>query len=138
MMLKIYKEKYIKGSQFMRSKDRTIIEVDQFIEKLPNEIQEITVALREILLNASPEIIEEYKWSMPNYSYKGLVCYLQTAKKHVKLGFHKGSQLQEGAGKNLLEGTGKTMRYITLKSMENLQPEVFTTLILAAMELNEG
>lgn len=120
----------------MNSKDRTLLEVDQFIEKLPDEIQEMTAALREILLNASPEIVEEYKWSMPNYSCKGLVCYLQTAKKHVKLGFHKGNQLQEGAGKDWLEGTGKTMRYITLKKKEDLQPEVFTALILAAMELN--
>ncbi|HWL11808.1 MAG TPA: DUF1801 domain-containing protein [Ureibacillus sp.] len=122
----------------MSSKNRTIKDVDQFIGKLPDEIQEMTAALREILLNASPEIVEEYKWSMPNYSYKGLVCYLQTAKKHVKLGFHKGNLLQEGAGKDLLEGTGKTMRYITLKKKEDLQPEVFTTLIVAAMELNEA
>ena len=121
----------------MSNENRKIVEVDQFIEGLPVEIQEITLALRNILLDASEEMMEEYKWSMPNYSYKGLVCYLQTAKKHVKLGFHKGSLLQEGAGKGLLEGTGKTMRYITLKKMEDLQPEVFTRLILSAMELNE-
>ena len=121
----------------MNNENRKIVEVDQFIEGLPKEIKEITLALRSILLDASEEIVEEYKWSMPNYSYKGLVCYLQTAKKHVKLGFHKGNQLQEGAGKDLLEGTGKTMRYITLKKMEDLQPEIFTRLILSAMELNE-
>ncbi|QCR31249.1 DUF1801 domain-containing protein [Lysinibacillus sp. SGAir0095] len=120
----------------MNVENRKIVEVDQFLETLPEEIQEITVALRNIILDASQEIVEEYKWSMPNYSYNGLVCYLQTAKKHVKLGFHKGNQLQEGAGKELLEGAGKTMRYITLKKLEDLQPAVFTSLILAAMELN--
>ena len=122
----------------MNIKERTIIEVNRFIENLPEEIQEITVELRKIILEASPELIEEYKWSMPNYSYNGLVCYLQTAKKHVKLGFHKGNQLQEGPGKDILEGTGKTMKYITLKKKEDIQPEVFTKLILAAIELNEG
>ncbi|MDN4491938.1 DUF1801 domain-containing protein [Ureibacillus aquaedulcis] len=121
----------------MSNENRTIIEVDQFIEGLPEEIQEITSMLRKIILEASREIVEEYKWSMPNYSYKGLVCYLQTAKEHVKLGFHKGNQLQEGVGKDFLEGTGKTMKYITLKKKEDIKPEVFTTLILAAMELNE-
>ncbi|MFC7686522.1 DUF1801 domain-containing protein [Ureibacillus sp. GCM10028918] len=121
----------------MSNEDRTIVEVDQFIENLPEEIREITVVLRKIILEASQEIVEEYKWSMPNYSYKGLVCYLQTAKKHVKLGFHKGNQLQDGVGKDILEGTGKTMRYITLKKKEDLNPAVFTTLILAAMEMNE-
>lgn len=121
----------------MSNEDRTVVEVDQFIDNLPEEIQELTLELRKIILDASQEIVEEYKWSMPNYSYKGLVCYLQTAKKHVKLGFHKGNELQEGVGKDRLEGTGKTMRYITLKNKEDLKPEVFTTLILAAMELNE-
>ena len=121
----------------MRSSDRKIVEVDDFIENLPTDIQEITIALRNIILDASPELIEEYKWSMPNYSYKGLVCYLQTAKNHVKLGFHKGNQLQEGAGKGILEGTGKTMKYIQLKK-EDIQPEVFTTLIIEAMKLNKG
>ena len=120
----------------MNKEERTIVEVDQFIENLPKEIQEITVELRQIILDASTELIEEYKWSMPNYSHKGLVCYLQTAKRHVKLGFHKGNQLQEGLGKDILEGTGKTMKYITLKKKEDLQPEIFTKLILAAMELN--
>jgi len=122
----------------MRSSDRKIVEVDDFIENLPTDIQEITIALRNIILDASPELSEEYKWSMPNYSYKGLVCYLQTAKNHVKIGFHKGNQLQEGAGKGILEGTGKTMKYIQLKKQEDIQPEVFTTLIIEAMKLNEG
>ncbi|WP_404427462.1 DUF1801 domain-containing protein [Ureibacillus chungkukjangi] len=121
----------------MNSEKRTVVEVEHFIGNLPEEIQEITEALRNIILDASPLLLEEYKWSMPNYSYKGLVCYLQTAKKHVKLGFHKGNLLQEGVGKEILEGTGKTMKYITLKKKEDLQPEVYTKLILAAMELNE-
>ncbi|PYF08309.1 DUF1801 domain-containing protein [Ureibacillus chungkukjangi] len=121
----------------MNSEKRKVVEIDQFIENLPEEIQEITEVLRNIILDASPMLVEEYKWSMPNYSYKGLVCYLQTAKKHVKLGFHKGNLLQEGVGKEILEGTGKTMKYITLKKMEDLQSEVYTKLILAAMELNE-
>ncbi|HLU21683.1 MAG TPA: DUF1801 domain-containing protein, partial [Bacillaceae bacterium] len=52
------------------------------------------------------------KWSMPNYSYNGLVCYLQASKKHVNLGFHKGNELVEKDTHNLLEGTGKTMRHV--------------------------
>lgn len=64
----------------MNSEKRTVVEVEHFIGNLPEEIQEITEALRNIILDASPLLLEEYKWSMPNYSYKGLVCYLQTAK----------------------------------------------------------
>ncbi|WP_087971998.1 DUF1801 domain-containing protein [Oceanobacillus rekensis] len=112
-------------------------EVDQYILDLPNDIRKITDSLREIILNSAPELIEEYKWSMPNYSYNGLVCYLQTAKQHVNFGFHKGNELQEKDNNNLFQGTGKTMRHIRIKKMEDIRPEVFTNLIQAAIALNE-
>jgi hypothetical protein len=128
----------IEGEKLMSDKIRTIEEVDQYIENLPDDIQKITEALRKIILDASQEIIEEYKWSMPNYSYNGLVCYLQTAKKHVNLGFQKGNELVEIDSNKLLQGTGKTMRHIRIVKMEEIQPEAFTTLIQAAMVLNEG
>ncbi|SDJ30611.1 DUF1801 domain-containing protein [Natribacillus halophilus] len=121
----------------MVNKNRKVEEVDQFISNLPNDIQDITVALREIILKSSPELIEDFKWSMPNYSYNGLVCYLQTSKKHVNLGFHKGNELQEKDTNKLLQGTGKTMRHIKIKKMDAIHPETFTLLIKEAMALNE-
>ena len=117
--------------------NRTIKEVDQYIANLPEDIQEITDSLRKIILNVSSELEEEYKWSMPNYSYKGLACYLQASSKHVNLGFQKGNELEEKDIHNLLQGTGKTMRHIRVKKIEEIKPEVFTSLIQAALELNE-
>ena len=122
----------------MDNKERTIKEVDLFILDLPEDIQNIAKALRKIILATSLELVEEYKWSMPNYSYRGLVCYLQTAKKHVNLGFQKGNEFEEEDVNNLLQGTGKTMRHIRITKMEDIQSEAFTTLIQAAMSLNEG
>jgi hypothetical protein len=116
---------------------REIEEVNQFIFDLPKDIQNITVALRKTILSSSPELKEEFKWSMPNYSYNGLVCYLQTAKKHVNLGFHKGNVLQEKDVNQLLQGTGKTLRYIKIKKMEEVQSKAFTSLIQEAVKLNE-
>ena len=120
----------------MAEKIRTIQEVDTFIAALPDEIQTITVALRKIILDSSSQLIEEYKWSMPNYSYNGFVCYLQASKKHVNLGFHKGNELEDKDVKKLLQGTGKTMRHIKIKKLEDIQTEVFTALILEAVALN--
>ena len=116
---------------------RTIIDVDTFILNLPDDIQSITKVLRETILTASPALVEEYKWSMPNYSYKGLVCYLQTAKKHVNLGFHKGNELVEKDINNLLQGSGKTMRHIRITKMDDIQSGAFVSLIQAAIALNE-
>lgn len=122
----------------MNTKERTIKEVNQFILDLPEDMQSITKTLRKIILDASPELVEEYKWAMPNYSYKGLVCYLQPAKKHVNFGFQKGNELVEKDIRNLLHGTGKTMRHIRITKMDDIQSEAFISLIQAAMSLNEG
>lgn len=99
---------------------RTIEEVEQYISELPEEIQKITSELRKIILHASPQLKEEFKWSMPNYSYQGFVCYLQPSKKHVNLGFHKGNELLEKDTNTLLQGTGKTMRHIRIKKWKIL------------------
>lgn len=121
----------------MDFKERATEKVDSFIEDLPENIQEITNALRKIIFEASPKLMEEYKWSMPNYSYNGLVCYLQASKNHVNLGFHKGNELEEQDTNKLLQGTGKTMRHVRLKKMDDIQPETFISLIQSAVELND-
>ncbi len=74
---------------------------------------------------------------MPNYSFNGLVCYLQASKKHVNLGFHKGVELQEKDTDQLLQGSGKGMRHIRIKKMEEINPDVFSSMIKEAMALNE-
>ena len=91
----------------MEKNSRTIEIVDQYIANLSGEIQVITQALREMILQVSTDLREEYKWSMPNYSYNGLVCYLQASKKHVNLGFHKGNELEKMDSHRLLQGSGK-------------------------------
>ncbi|MGJ9456751.1 DUF1801 domain-containing protein [Oceanobacillus sp. CF4.6] len=111
--------------------------VDQFIEDLPEDIQAITADLRKLILDSSPKLVEELKWSMPNYSYGGLVCYLQAAKKHVNLGFHKGNELQEIDAFKCLQGKGKTMRHIQIKNSDDYKTEFFTLLIQEAVALNE-
>lgn len=121
----------------MMDKNKEIEEVNQYILDLPSNIQKIVVALREMALQSSPELKEEFKWSMPNYTYKGLVCYIQTAKNHVNFGFHRGNLLQDKDVHKLLQGSGKALRYVRLKKIEEIQPEAITSLIHEAMKLNE-
>ncbi|MFC4559453.1 DUF1801 domain-containing protein [Virgibacillus kekensis] len=120
----------------MAESSRKIEAVDQYIFGLPENIQEITSALRKIILGASADLTEEFKWSMPNYSCNGLVCYLQASKNHVNLGFHKGSELMEYDTESLLQGSGKTMRHLRVKKMDEIKPEEFTVLIKKAVNLN--
>lgn len=114
---------------------RENIEVTKLIETLPEPIQEITKSLRAIVFKASPEIIEEVKWSKPSYAQNGLVCYLATAKKYVNLGFYKGSDLSDKEG--VLQGTGKQMRHVQVKKIEDIKPDLFISMIQEAIEINK-
>ena len=114
---------------------RENIEVTKLIETLPEHIQEITNNLRELVFKSSPDIIEEVKWSKPSYAQNGLVCYLATAKKHVNLGFYRGSDLSDKEG--VLQGTGKQMRHIQVKKVEDIKPDLFISMIQEAIEINK-
>lgn len=114
---------------------RENIEVTKLIETIPEPIQELTKNLRELVFKSSPEIIEEVKWSKPSYAQNGLVCYLAAAKKHVNLGFYRGSDLSDKDG--VLQGTGKQMRHIQVKKVEDIKPDLFISMIKEAIELNQ-
>ena len=106
--------------------------VNEYIAALPVNIQDITTRLRNLIFETSENITEEIKWGMPSYSDKGNVCYLQSSKKHVNLGFYNGASLNDTD--RLLEGAGKQMRHIRIKKLEEIQPEKFKTLIQEAIE----
>ncbi len=52
--------------------------------------------IREIILDADPEIIEEWKWmGTPVWSHDGLVCLANAFKDKVKLTFPEGASLAD-------------------------------------------
>src|SRR6266446_9443766 len=55
--------------------------------------------VREIIHEADPEIVEEWKWrGTPVWSHGGIVCTGETYKKAVKMTFAKGAGLKDPAG----------------------------------------
>ncbi|KGA98965.1 hypothetical protein AJ85_19120 [Alkalihalobacillus alcalophilus ATCC 27647 = CGMCC 1.3604] len=114
---------------------RENVKVTELIEELPEHTQEITLSLRKIIWEASPELVEEVKWSKPSYAQGGLVCYLAPAKNHVNLGLYQGSKLNDKEG--VLQGTGKDMRHIQVKKVEDIRADLYNSLIQEAIELNK-
>ncbi|WP_042454106.1 DUF1801 domain-containing protein [Neobacillus dielmonensis] len=121
----------------MTNKLRTNEKVDQLIANFPEQTHNIVDSLRTIILDSSPKLIEELKWNMPNYSYNGLVCYIQAAKNHVNLGFFRGTEILDQDPNKLLQGSAKLMRHIKIKKLEDIQPKTFASLIQEAVALNE-
>jgi hypothetical protein len=51
--------------------------------------------LRQLILDASPALVEEWKWETPVWSHHGNVVAAGAFKDHVKLNFFKGAVLPD-------------------------------------------
>ena len=70
--------------------------VDELIRETGGWRGEVLAKLRELLLGADPEIVEEWKWmGTPTYYKHGLICVMNPHKGKVKLTFDKGAHLKD-------------------------------------------
>jgi hypothetical protein len=92
--------------------------------------------LRRIILEASPELVEEWKWGSPVWSHNGLVCSAGAFKGYVKLNFFKGASLKDP--KRLFNaGLGaKTMRAIDFNLGDKIDAPAVKALVRAAVAQN--
>ena len=51
--------------------------------------------LRALILDADPDITEEWKWETPVWSHQGLVCAVGAFKKAIKMNFFQGASLED-------------------------------------------
>ena len=92
--------------------------------------------LRTLIRAASPELVEEWKWNTPVWSYQGNVLAVGAFKDHVKLNFFKGASLKDprrlfNAG---LEAKGS--RGIDLHEGDRPDEAALKELVRAAVALN--
>ncbi len=91
----------------------TDIQLEAWFAAAPESQRATLGELRRLIKSLDPGVVEEFKWSRPCYSGReGLFCYLQSARKHVSLGFQHGAFLNDPG--SLLQGAGKEMRSVKL------------------------
>jgi hypothetical protein len=92
--------------------------------------------LRELILEAAPDITEEWKWDTAVWSQKGLVCSAGIFKDHVKLNFFKGASLKDP--KRLFNAglDAKATRAIDFSEGDNINEPALKELIRAAVAYN--
>jgi hypothetical protein len=79
-----------------RSKEESPSElIDARIEELGDWRGETLSRLRTLIKQADPDVVEEWKWSVPVWSHDGIICTGETYKKAVKLTFAKGASLKD-------------------------------------------
>src|SRR5215471_5498557 len=70
--------------------------IDEKIKELGDWRGKTLAKVREIIHEADPEIVEEWKWmGTPVWSHAGIVCTGETYKQVVKMTFAKGAALED-------------------------------------------
>ena len=94
--------------------------------------------LRALILEAAPNIIEEWKWETPVFAAKGNVVAVAAFKDHVKLNFFKGASLNDSHGLFNAGLEAKATRAIDIHEGDAIDEPAIQDLIRAAVALNAG
>lgn len=110
--------------------------IDARIAELGDWRGAMLARIRALILQADPQVVEEWKWQVPVWSHAGIICTGETYKKAVKLTFPKGASLADPAGLFNSSLEGKVRRAIDFHEGDAIDEEALKTLILAAVALN--
>jgi uncharacterized protein YdeI (YjbR/CyaY-like superfamily) len=109
--------------------------VDTYIAKSADFAKPILNHLRELVHEACPEVEEEWKWSFPHFSYKGMFCSMAAFKEHCAFGFWKGSLIVDKNGQSLEKAMGQFGRITKLSDQPS--KKVMVEYIKLAKKLND-
>src|SRR5437868_11007604 len=121
------------GSQTEASASRMI---DERIEELGGWRGKMLSRLRTLIKQADPDVVEEWKWSVPVWSHDGLICTGEAYKNVVKMTFARGAALADPSGLFNSSLEGNTRRAIDLHEGDKINDKSLKALIRAAVALN--
>jgi hypothetical protein len=112
--------------------------IDQLIAELTDWRGKTFAKIRKSILEADPEIIEEWKWmGSPVWSRDGIIAVGNAHKQHVKLTFANGAHLAD-PDKLFNNGlAGNKWRAIDFFEGDKLDERALKTLIRAAIDYNQ-
>src|SRR5258707_411854 len=116
--------------------------IDKKIRELGDWRGKTLAKVREIIHQADPEIVEEWKWAKatspgtPVFSHGGIVCTGETYKNVVKITFAKGAALKDPSGLFNSSLDGNVRRAIDIHEGDKVDDGALKDLIRAAVALN--
>jgi hypothetical protein len=111
-------------------------QIDRQIAGLPDWRGELLARLRQLVMDAVPDISEEWKWGTAVWSRNGLVCSAGVFKDHVKLNFFQGAALEDPKGLFNSGLDARATRAIDFKQGEKLNVPALKGLLRAAAAHN--
>jgi hypothetical protein len=112
--------------------------IDARIEQLGDWRGATLSKVRALIKQADPDVVEEWKWSVPVWSHDGLICTGETYKNVVKLTFAKGASLDDPSRLFNSSLDGNTRRAIDLRAGEEIDEKAFKALVRAAVAFNRS
>jgi hypothetical protein len=127
------------------TEDRSASElIDERIAELGDWRGDTLGRMRELIKQADPAVVEEWKWAKPTnpgtpvWSHDGIICTGESYKSIVKLTFFKGASLNDPAKLFNSSLDGNARRAIDIHEDEQVDADAFQALIHAAVDLNTG
>ena len=111
--------------------------IDQRIRDLEGWRGETLARMRALILEADPEMTEEWKWmGTPVWSHNGIVSTGEAYTKVVKLTFAQGARIPDPSRLFNSSLEGNTRRAIDIHEAEEVDESAFKALVRAALALN--
>ena len=116
--------------------------IDARIRELGDWRGKTLAKVRQIIHEADPEIVEEWKWAKasspgtPVFSHGGMVCTGEAYKSVVKMTFAKGAALKDPSGLFNSSLEGSVRRAIDIHEGDNINEAALQDLVRAAVALN--
>ena len=112
--------------------------IDARIAELDDWRGEMLARLRAVISAADPDVVEEWKWSVPVWSHDGLICTGEAYKQTVKMTFAKGASVPDPSGLFNSSLDGNTRRAIEFREGDKVHEKALTALIQAAIAVNQA
>ena len=116
--------------------------LDERIKEFGDWRGKVLANLREIIHEADPEVVEEWKWvktaspGTPVFSHAGIICTGEVYKSVVKMTFAKGAALKDPSRLFNSSLEGNVRRAIDIHEGDKIDEAALKDLIRAAVALN--
>lgn len=112
------------------------VRIDRKIAELGGWRGETLQRMRQLIHEADPAVVEEWKWDTPVWSHDGIVCTGEVYKAVVKLTFAKGASLKDPTRLFNASLEGNVRRALDIREGEAVDAAAFKALFRAAVAFN--
>src|ERR1041384_3873550 len=115
--------------------------IDERIAELGDWRGDTLRRMRELIREADPDIVEEWKWAKatspgtPVWSHDGIICTGESYKGVVKLTFARGASVKDPAHLFNSSLEGNVRRAIDIREGEDVDESAFKALVREAVSL---